>query len=82
MYPNLRRARVRVSDDFVLQDLTTETRDLLVSVLGVGASQLCVSHVVRNKSSRHNFSLACIPEMGSRFHLQHMHAWTEWDSRK
>jgi hypothetical protein len=46
MYPNQRRVRARVSDDSVMRDVTTETRDLRVSVLHAGASPLCVSHVV------------------------------------
>jgi hypothetical protein len=46
MYTNRRRARARVSDDSVMRDVTTETRDLCVSVHHAGASRLCVSHVV------------------------------------
>jgi hypothetical protein len=46
MYHNRRRVRTRVSDDVVMRDAMTETRDLCISVLHMGASSLYVSHVV------------------------------------
>jgi hypothetical protein len=46
MYTNRRHARVRVSDDSVMRDATTETYNLHVFVLRAGASRMCVSHVV------------------------------------
>jgi hypothetical protein len=46
MYTNRRRIRAHVSNHSVMRDATTETRDLCVSVLRVGTSRLCVSHVV------------------------------------
>jgi hypothetical protein len=46
MYTNQRRALSRISDDSVMRDVMTETRDLYVSILRVGASQMRLSHVV------------------------------------
>jgi hypothetical protein len=46
MYTNRRRARPSVTDDSVMRDAATETRDLRVSVLCVGASRISLSHVV------------------------------------
>jgi hypothetical protein len=46
MYPNQRRARMRISDDSIMRDAMMETHDLRVSVLHAGVSRLCVSHVV------------------------------------
>jgi hypothetical protein len=46
MYTNRRHARTRVLDDSVIRDTMTKTRDLRVSILCVGTSPLCVSHVV------------------------------------
>jgi hypothetical protein len=42
--------RARVSDDSVIRDATTETCDLRISVLHVGASRMRLSHVVRDSS--------------------------------
>jgi hypothetical protein len=46
MYSNQRRVCERISDDVVIRDATTKTRDLLISVLCVIASPFYVSHVV------------------------------------
>jgi hypothetical protein len=42
MYTNQRRTRARVSDDSVIRDATTETRDLRVSVLRAGTSSFLI----------------------------------------
>jgi hypothetical protein len=46
MYPNQRCTRARVSDYSVLRYMMIEMRNLHVSVLRAGVSQLCLSHVV------------------------------------
>jgi hypothetical protein len=46
---NRRRARSCVFDDFVMRDAITETRNLCVSVLRVGASRMSLSHIVKAK---------------------------------
>jgi hypothetical protein len=45
MYANRIRARPCVSDDSIMRDATTETRDLHVSILHVGASQMRLSRL-------------------------------------
>jgi hypothetical protein len=47
MYHNRRCAQVCVSDYSIIQNGTTETRHLRVSVLCVDTSQLCLSHAVK-----------------------------------
>jgi hypothetical protein len=47
MYTNRRFAQARVLDYYVMQDVMMNTRDLRVSILCAGTSQLCLSHVVR-----------------------------------
>jgi hypothetical protein len=46
MYHNQRCAQARISNDSVMRDVTAKTCDLPISILRVGVSRLCVSHVV------------------------------------
>jgi hypothetical protein len=45
---NQRRVRSCISDDSIMRDATTETRDLHVSVLHAGASQMSLPHIVHD----------------------------------
>jgi hypothetical protein len=53
MYTNRRRARLRISDNSVMRDVMTETRDLRVSILRVSASRMSLSHVVSDGGLQH-----------------------------
>jgi hypothetical protein len=46
MYTNRRRARARISDDFVMRDAMTKLCNLRVFILRAGTSQMRLSHVV------------------------------------
>jgi hypothetical protein len=46
MYHNQRCAQACISNDSVMRDVTAKTCDLPISILRVGVSRLCVSHVV------------------------------------
>jgi hypothetical protein len=46
MYHNQRCAQARILNDSVMRDVTAKTCDLPISILRVGVSRLCVSHVV------------------------------------
>jgi hypothetical protein len=62
MYANRRRARLRISDNSVIWDVTMETCDLHVFVLWVSASYMRLSHLVAccSKGSGRHTELTCI----------------------